>query len=100
MEPFLFSDDTTAVESGPDLPQLFQKVNQEFQKLGEWFRANKLSLHPGKTKYSIFCNPEKKIHNENLHIFFNNNDIESSIQDQNLIRPLECIDNFSEIRYF
>ena len=54
MLPFLFADDTTAVESGPDLPQLFNKVNLEFQKLGEWFRANKLSLHPGKTKYSIF----------------------------------------------
>ena len=63
MLPFLFADDTTAVESGPNLPQLFEKVNLEFQKLGEWFRANKLSLHPGKTKYSIFCNPDKKIKN-------------------------------------
>ena len=44
MLPFLFADDTTAVASGPNLPQLFQKVNHEFNKLGEWFRANKLSL--------------------------------------------------------
>ena len=97
MLPFLFADDTTAVESGPNLPQLFQKVNLEFQKLGEWFRANKLSLHPGKTKYSIFCNPEKKIDNDNLHIYFNNNDIESPTQDQNLIRPLECVYHSSEV---
>ena len=51
MLPFLFADDTTAVESGSDLPALFEKVNLEFQKLSEWFRANKLSLHPGKTKF-------------------------------------------------
>ena len=97
MLPFLFADDTTACESGPDLPELFQKVNTEFQKLGEWFRANKLSLHPGKTKFSIFCNPEKKINMENLAIYFNNNDLNSPNPTPDLIRPLECVNKMSEL---
>ena len=96
MLPFLFADDTTAVESGPDLPALFEKVNLEFQKLGEWFRANKLSLHPGKTKFSIFCNPEKKINVEHLNIYFNNNDVDSSEPNPELIKPLECVNHRSE----
>ena len=96
MLPFLFADDTTAVESGPDLPSLFEKVNLEFQKLGEWFRANKLSLHPGKTKFSIFCNPEKKINLDNLQIYFNNNDVDSPVPNPELIKPLECVNHMSE----
>lgn len=59
MWPFLFADDTTAVESGANLPDLFAKVNLEFQKLGEWFRANKLSLHPRNEVFNIL-QPRKK----------------------------------------
>ena len=95
--PFLFADDTTCVKSGTNLPSLFREVNIEFQKLGEWFRANKLSLHPGKTKYSIFCNPEKKIDMTGLDLYFNNNDIDTLNPNPGLIKPLECINSKSEV---
>ena len=29
-------------------------VNDELNKIYEWFNANKLSLNAGKTKYSLF----------------------------------------------
>ena len=57
----LFADDTTALMSGGDLSELFGLVNMEFDKLSDWFRTNKLALHPDKTKYSIFCNQRKKL---------------------------------------
>ena len=94
--PFLFADDTTCVKSGTNLPLLFEDVNLEFQKLGEWFRANKLSLHPGKTKYSIFCNPEKRIPMDGLNLYFNNNDVDCILPKPELIKPLECVNSKSE----
>ena len=39
---------------------LFSLVNQELQKINEWFEVNKLSLDAGKTKYSIFHKPSRK----------------------------------------
>ena len=95
--PLLFADDTTCVKSGSNLPQLFGEVNLEFQKLGEWFRANKLSLHPGKTKYSIFCNPEKKVDLTGLDLYFNNNDVDNLNPNPDLIKPLECVNSKSEL---
>ena len=43
-----------------DLKIVFSLVNQELQKINEWFEANKLSLDAGKTKYSIFHKPSRK----------------------------------------
>ena len=34
-------------------------VNDELEKIYEWFNANKLSLNAGKTKYSLFHKPSK-----------------------------------------
>ena len=45
---------------------------------------------------TLFVYPEKKINNDNLNIYFNNNDIDSPIQDPNLIKPLECVDRNSD----
>ena len=96
MLPYLFADDTTCVASGPDLTQLISEVNVEFQKLSEWFRANKLSLHPGKTKFSIFCNEEKSIPIGDQKIYFNNNDINSPTLNITLIKPLEYVNKNSK----
>ena len=97
MLPLLFADDTTCLASGADLPSLFYHVNIEFQKLSEWFRANRLSLHPGKTKYSIFCNEQKKIPIGDLKIYFNNNDIDSTNPNITLIKPLEYVNKNSKV---
>ena len=40
--------------------QTFLKVNDELQKINEWFISNKLSLNVKKTKYSFFHKPSKK----------------------------------------
>ena len=66
-------------------------------KANEWFRANKLSLHHGKTKYSIFCNPEKNVDTQGLDIFFNNNDVNCLYPDPELIKPLESITTKSDL---
>ena len=50
----LYADDTVGLDSDTDLPLLIDRVNLEIQKLGNWFRANKMAVNVGKTKYIIF----------------------------------------------
>jgi hypothetical protein len=87
----LFADDTAGLVSGPDLHPLLAKANLELQKLGMWFRANKMAVNVSKTKYVIFKPKGKKIElDEHEGIFFNNNDI-GAIQDQRKIYKLDRI---------
>ena len=46
-------------------------VNFEFRKVCEFFRINKLVLHPDKTKFILFS--RSNYNNDNLQIFCNNN---------------------------
>jgi hypothetical protein len=66
----LFADDTTLSASGKNIVELARTVNTEFQKIVEYFRANKMALHPGKTKFMIFNPPSN---GQNVKIFINNN---------------------------
>ena len=71
---FLFADDTALTHTSDNLDQLFSTVNSEFQKLCTYFRHNKLSLHPDKTKYLLIS------HNNTLtspthKIYINNNNL-------------------------
>jgi len=50
---FLFADDTALANSSDSYDELFTFANTEFQKLCTYFRRNKLSLHPDKTKFII-----------------------------------------------
>ena len=50
----MFADDTNLLFEHTDLRILFSMVNDEQNKIYEWFKANKLSLNAGKTKYSLF----------------------------------------------
>ena len=50
----LFADDTTLLYSHDDLTVLLETVNKEFKKVCEFFRSNRLVLHPDKTKFIIF----------------------------------------------
>jgi hypothetical protein len=47
----LFADNTTLSASGPNLPKLARNVHTEFQKIIEYFCANKMALHPNNTKF-------------------------------------------------
>jgi hypothetical protein len=57
----LFADDTTLSAAGDDLSNLADFVNTEFQKVCEFFRSNKLSLHPDKTKFMIFTSVPRRL---------------------------------------
>ena len=50
----MFADDTNLFYSHKNIHQLFAKVNEELEKIGDWFKANKLSLNNKKTKYALF----------------------------------------------
>ena len=74
LDPFLFVDDTDDIMFADDFmsvddnlfhPEentkaLFDTVNIELQKIGQWFLSNKSSLNVTKTKYSFFHKPSKK----------------------------------------
>jgi hypothetical protein len=79
----LFADDTAGLVSGPELGPLIQKANAELQKLGTWFRANKMAINVSKTKYIIFKPKCKKITvNRGEGVVFNNNDLDENNPDK------------------
>jgi hypothetical protein len=87
----LFADDTAGLISGPELQPLLARANLELQKIGVWFRANKMAVNVSKTKYIIFKPKGKKINlNDDEGIFFNNND-PLGPQDENKIYKLDRI---------
>jgi Reverse transcriptase (RNA-dependent DNA polymerase) len=47
----LFADDTAGLKSGANLQQLIDETNVELKKIAKWFRANKMAVNVGKTKY-------------------------------------------------
>jgi hypothetical protein len=57
----LFADDTLGLDSDKDLAALLERTNTEIQKLANWFRANRMAVNVGKTKYIIFRNKGTKI---------------------------------------
>jgi hypothetical protein len=92
---FLFCDDTTLLISGKNLSEIIPILNCELQKVCEWFRTNKLSLHPDKTKYMIFTLNENNINFEDLDICLNyNNEGEN---DPAQIKRLSFINSKSKI---
>ena len=60
LDPIMFADDTNFFYEHKDLKTLFSLVNQELQKINEWFEPNKLSLNFGKNKYLLFHKPSRK----------------------------------------
>jgi len=61
----LFADDTTLMDSDDNLDRLFDRVNLEFRKIINYFRDNRLSLHPGKTKFVFFSSNRNTVLQEN-----------------------------------
>ena len=50
----MFADDTNLFFSHRNISTLFLTVNNELHKIGEWFKANRLSLNIKKTRYTFF----------------------------------------------
>ena len=66
----LFADDTTLLLSHDDIHTLIAMANTEFQKICEFFRTNRLVLHPDKTKFIIFSRSK---FNQDFRVVCNNN---------------------------
>ena len=54
LDPIMFADDTNLFYSHHDIKTLFSTVNEELEKLGGWFTANRLLMNIKKTKYTFF----------------------------------------------
>ena len=53
----LFADDLTSLISHDNLQTLNEYGNKSIDKLLNWYTANKLAIHPGKSRYMIFKPP-------------------------------------------
>ena len=53
LELILFADDTTLLFSHPDIVSKHEIINNELQKICNWFQANKLSVNASKTNYMV-----------------------------------------------
>lgn len=70
----LFCDDTTILASGKNLNELIEVVNFELQKISQWFRANDMSLHPSKTKFTVFYPTPSLIPWNDINLYFDENE--------------------------
>jgi Reverse transcriptase (RNA-dependent DNA polymerase) len=91
----LFADDTTLFASGSNLTELIKFINKEFQKVCEFFRANKLLLHPEKTKFMIFDTTGGKIPYDDVKIYLDNNNCSSPLKSEAKMKQLSCINSNS-----
>ena len=73
----LFADDTNLFISGHDIETLFNKVNEDLEKIQEWLCANKLSLNVMKTHYMVFTSRNKSV--SDIDIRINNVSIDEGV---------------------
>ena len=88
----LFADDTTLFASHSDLKQLLTFANTEFKKICEYFRANRLALHPKKTQFMIFSN--KNLTEIPIIYMDNNNSGAPTVEE--LRTPISFVNTTSE----
>ena len=60
LDPVMFADSTDLFYSHHNIKTLFYAVNEELEKLGGWFTANKFSLNIKKTKYTFSIKTQLK----------------------------------------
>ena len=68
----LFADDTNIFLRHNDLATLATILNVELFHVSSWFNANKLTVHPAKSKFIIFHPRRKQINSSDINIFINN----------------------------
>ena len=97
---FLFADDNCAALEAPNINELIDLANSEIPKLLEWYSANRLIIHPLKTKCIIFGTPRQRINDEevalraNFPVFIDLNNYGEFNQDK--ISNLKLIPNDDE----
>jgi hypothetical protein len=90
----IFADDTTLLLSDSNIHYLINLANTEFQKICEFFRANRLALHPKKTQFMIFSN-SPAVRAMNFEIVCNNNNVNEHSTD--LICPIQRVRDFDKL---
>ena len=102
----LFADDINSLLSDTNLNSLITRANIEISKLNDWYKANKLCVHPKKSKMMLFQSPFQPIWKPNLKnqlgmdiepflpIFLNNNNKGES--DISKICPIKVVPNSNE----
>ena len=68
----LFADDTNIFLRHDDLATVATILNVELSHVSYWFNANKLTVHPAKSKFIIFHPQRKQINSSDINIFINN----------------------------
>ena len=71
----LFADDTNIFFQHKNISELTKIVNHELSFVATWFKANKLTVHPDKTKFILFNPARKKINLDGLSINIDKNSI-------------------------
>jgi hypothetical protein len=95
----LFADDTTGLAKGKELNELILYVNQELQKIANWFRSNKMAINTSKTKFIVFRTRGKNINANDCTLLFNNNEL-GQPEDPNLITQIDRIYNEGQDKHF
>ena len=92
----LFADDDSSFISHRDLNELNRIANLELSKICKWFTANKLALHPLKSKFILFRSPYDNPGENppNFPLFMNLNDYNES--DITKIKMIKSIPNSEE----
>ena len=62
----LYADDTIISNTSSGLDTLVDATNSELTKLQDWTQANKLTIHPGKTKLLVVSNRNVASHNPSI----------------------------------
>ena len=88
----LFADDTTLLLTHENIKSLIEIVNVEFRKVCEFFRTNRLVLHPDKTKFILFTRSGGV---QNLEIYCNNNNPDQN--DPNNISLISRINSNDDV---
>lgn len=75
-----FADYTNIFFPHKSICDMAESVNRELSLVAPWFKANKLTLHPDKTKFIPFHPPRRKINLDNISVSI----------DGNKIKRVEC----------
>jgi hypothetical protein len=95
----LFADDTTCLGKGKVLRDLILYVNEELQKIANWFRSNKMAVNTAKTKFIIFRTRGKPINPRDCRLVFNSNEI-GKPEDPSQIFEIERVYNDGHTKSF
>ena len=93
----LFADDTTLLLSHDDINVLTDMVNLEFRNVCEFFRTNRLVLHPDKTNFVIFS---RTTIGREVEIFCNNNnDGQTCAENISIISRVSSADETPAVKF-